>query len=73
MRKAPAREGRQPAIRRDAHDRLGDTRRDDLRVCDATRSVLVPLGQETVGRDMNAREPQVEVGVHPGPRVGERY
>jgi len=58
-------------VRRDAHDRLGDAQRHDLRVCDASLGVLSPLRQEIVGRDVNGNQQQVEVGVHRGPlRVG---
>src|ERR1700685_378313 len=56
-----------PAVGRDAHDRLGDAERDDLRVCDASLGVPRPLGQEIVSRDINGSEQQVEVGVHRGP------
>ena len=61
----------EPPVRRYAHDRLGDTQRHDLRVCDASPGVLRLLGQEIVSRHINGSEQQVEVGVHRGPlRVG---
>ena len=56
-----------PTVRRDPHDRLRHAQRDDLSVCDPTRSVILPFRQEIVGRDKNGREQQVEVGVHRGP------
>jgi hypothetical protein len=60
-----------PPVRRYAHDRLRDTQRHDLRVCDASLGVLGLLRQEIVGRDINGNQQQVEVGVHRGPlRVG---
>jgi hypothetical protein len=63
----PLRSDRQKAaIGRDSHDRLRDAERDDLRVCGATRGVVLPLRQEIVSRDENGREQQVEVGVHRG-------
>ena len=37
------------AIRRDAHDGLGDAESDDLRVGQASTGVLQPAGQEIVG------------------------
>jgi hypothetical protein len=66
------RDGEKPTIRRDPHDRLRDTQRDDLRVCDSSRSVLRSFGQEIVGRDEHGREQQVEVGVHSRPPEGRR-
>src|SRR6266536_3608618 len=45
----------EPSVRRDPHDRLRDAQRDDLRVCDPSGGVVLPLGQ------------QIEVGVHRGP------
>src|ERR1700704_5311409 len=59
--------GQEPAVRGDAHDRLGNAQRDDLRVCDASPGVLRLLGQEIVSRHINGSEQQVEVGVHRGP------
>jgi hypothetical protein len=61
------RDRQEPAVGRNSHDRLRDTERDDLRVCDPSRSVPCSLGQEIVGRDEHGREQQVEVGVHRGP------
>jgi hypothetical protein len=66
MRQPLAGDREKPTVRRDPHDRLSDTQRDDLRVCDSSRSVVVPFGQEIVGRDEHGREQQVEVGVHRG-------
>jgi hypothetical protein len=43
-----------PPVRRYAHDRLGDTQRHGLCVCDALLGVLSLLRQEIVGRDINA-------------------
>jgi hypothetical protein len=43
----------EPTIARDSHDRLGDTERDDLRVCDSSPGVPRPLGQEIVRRAIN--------------------
>ena len=54
----------EPPVRRDTHDRLRDTKGDDLRVGHSSLRVLGALGQEIVGRHINGREQQVEVGVH---------
>lgn len=67
VRQALASDREEPPIRRDSHDRLSHAQRDDLGVCDPTRSVLCSIGQEIVGRDKNGREQRVEVGVHRGP------
>jgi hypothetical protein len=67
MRQALGRHGQKAPVRRDAHDRLRHTQRDDLRACDASGRVVLPLGQEIVGGAEHRREQQVEVGVHPGP------
>jgi hypothetical protein len=56
--------GEEPPVRRDPHDRLRDTERDDLSVCDPSTSVPPPLGQEIVRRAINGDEKSVEVGVH---------
>jgi hypothetical protein len=64
---ALGRDREEPSIRRDPHDRLRHAQRDDLRVCDPSSGVVLPLGQEIVGRDEHGREQQVEVGVHRGP------
>jgi len=62
-----ARDGEKPAIRWDAHDRLRDAQRDDLRVCDSSGGVRLSVWQEIVGGAEHRREQQVEVGVHRGP------
>jgi hypothetical protein len=54
----------EPPVRRDAHDRLRESQRDDLRIGHSSHHVLGALGQEIVGRHKNGREQQVEVGVH---------
>jgi hypothetical protein len=66
VRKPLARHGEKPPIRRDPHDRLRHAQRDDLRICDPSSGVVLPLGQEIVGRDEHGSEQQVEVGVHRG-------
>ncbi len=60
-------DGEKAPVRRDAHDRLRDAQRDDLRVCDSSRRVRLPVRQEIVGGAEHRREQQVEVGVHRGP------
>src|SRR5579863_433645 len=54
----------EPGIRRDPHDRLRDTQRDDLRVGDPAPRVPSSFGQEIIRDAVNNREQQVEVGVH---------
>jgi hypothetical protein len=62
-----ARDREEPPIGRYPHDRLGNAKSDDLRVCDATSGVLGSFGQEIVSRHENGSKQQVEVGVHRGP------
>ena len=62
-----ARDRKKPPIRRDPHDRLRHAQRDDLRVCDPSSRVGLPVRQEIVGGAEHRREQQVEVGVHRGP------
>jgi hypothetical protein len=50
----------------DPHDRLGDTERDDLRVCDDPAGVPWRFRQEIVRRAVNGDAESVEVGVHRG-------
>jgi hypothetical protein len=66
MAKAPAGDGEEPTVRRDAHDRLGDTERGDLGVGDPAAGVPGPGGQEIVRRAINDGAESVEVGVHRG-------
>lgn len=61
-----ARDGKEAAVRRDAHDRLGDAKGRDLGVGDLTTGVAGLLGQEIVCRAINDGAESVEVGVHRG-------
>ena len=63
-------QGEKAPIRRDAHDRLGDTERDHLGIGDDAPGVGRGGGQEIVGRAINGDAESVEVGVHRGLRVG---
>jgi len=56
-------------VRRDPHDRLRDTERNQLRVCDPPASVSRLLRQEIVRRAINGNAESVEVGVHRGLQV----
>jgi hypothetical protein len=62
-----ARDPQKPTIGCDAHQRLRDQQRDDLRVGQPSPGVLGPIGQEIVGGAEHRREQQVEVGEHRGP------
>ena len=62
------RDRQEAPVRQDSHDRLGDTQRDDQRIYDASRGVVLPLRQEIVSGNKYRSEQQVEVGVHRGPR-----
>jgi hypothetical protein len=53
-------------VARYRHDRLGDTERDDLRVCDHPPGVPCRFRQEIVSSAINDRAESVEVGVHRG-------
>lgn len=64
--------GNEPMIGRNAHDRLGDRERDDLRITDPAPRVPGPPGHEIVGQTINNREQQIEVGVHSRPPSGRR-
>jgi hypothetical protein len=60
-------QAQETVIGRHAHDRLGNSQRDDLRVGHPSPRVLGPLGQEIVGGAEHRSEEQVEVGEHRGP------
>jgi len=62
-------EREEPPIRRDPHDRLRHTKRDDLRVCDPSTGISWLLRQEIVRRAENGDAERVEVGVHRGLQV----
>jgi hypothetical protein len=71
MAEAFARGLEEPTVARDAHDRLRDTERDDLRVCDHPTGVPWRFRQEIVGRAINRGAEKVEVGVHRGLQVDD--
>ena len=58
--------GEEPAIRGDAHDRLGHAEGDELGVRDLTAGVGPCFWQEVVGCAINHGAESVEVGVHRG-------
>jgi hypothetical protein len=62
----------EPSIGRNAHQRLRDKQRDDLRVAQAASRVLDLLRQEIVGGAEHNCQQQVEVGVHSRPPWGRR-
>ena len=64
VRKALCGDREEARIGRDAHDRLGDTERDDFGVGHPSLGVCCPLGQEIVGGAENRDQQQVEVGEH---------
>ena len=69
MTELTSREGEKPSIRRHTHDRLRDTKGDQLRVSDQPPRVGRTLGQEIISRAINSDTESVEVGVHRGLRV----
>ena len=58
--------GRKIETAGDSHDRLGDTQRDDLCVCDHPTGVPWRFRQEIVSRAIHGDAESVEVGVHRG-------
>jgi hypothetical protein len=54
VRQPLARDREEPTVKRDPHDRLRHTQRDDLGVCDPTTGVLSLLRQEIVRRRITA-------------------
>ena len=63
---APSGHRQEPAVRGDAHDRLGDAEGDELGVRDPATGVGPSFWQEVVGCAINHRAESVEVGVHRG-------
>ena len=59
----------EPAVRGDAHDRLGDAEGDELSVACTPAGVGAGLWQQVVGCAINHGAESVEVGVHRGLRV----
>jgi hypothetical protein len=66
MPQLPLRRPQEAPIRRDPHQHLRDTERNDLRVGELSPCVRRPSGQEVVGRAVDTDQQQVEVGVHRG-------
>src|ERR1700681_3236394 len=64
--KPPPRGLEEETVARYRHDRLSDTERDDLRVCDHPPGVPCRFRQEIVSSAINDRAESVEVGVHRG-------
>lgn len=69
---APARDREKLAVRRDVHDRLRNSERDDLRIGHAAPGVSCPIGQEIVSGNEHRDKQQVEVGEHRGPQGRRR-
>jgi hypothetical protein len=67
VRQARSRDAQKALVGRDAHDRLSDRERDDLRVGHHALGVLGPIRQEIVRGAEHRNQQQVEVGEHRGP------
>src|SRR3954452_251985 len=65
-------DGQEAPVGRDAHHRLRDAERDDLRLGDPSPGVSSPIGQEIVGGAEHRNQQQVEVGEHRGPQGRRR-
>jgi hypothetical protein len=63
----PRCDGQELPVDVDARDRLGNSKRHDLRIGHGSFGVLGLLGQEIVSGDEHRSEQQVEVGEHRGP------
>jgi hypothetical protein len=66
MPNLPAGGPKESAVRRNAHEDLGNRQRDDLRIACLAPGVPLPLWQKIIGCAINERAEGVEVGVHRG-------
>jgi hypothetical protein len=69
MDEPPTRHRQEAAVRRNAHDRLGDAERDHLGIGDPPAGVASGDWQEIVGCAIDDSAESVEVGVHRGLRA----